>query len=88
MFKKIFIEHPQTVDETYGEHFVQATSFSAKMFLGAGACFVHAFIPCLCKTTGSGTIIELHDRMVTNRHAQTSERRETPAGGLTESPQP
>ena len=83
MFKKIFIEHPQTVDETYGEHFVQATTFSAKMLFGAGACFVHAFIPCLCKTTGSGTIRELHERMVTNRNGQTQRHTEMPAGTLT-----
>ena len=86
MFKKIFTGHPQTVDETFGEHFVQATTFSAKMFFGAGACVLHAFIPCLCKTTGSDTIRELHERMVTNRNLQTHGRNEMPTETLTGSP--
>ena len=83
MFKKIFLEHPQTVDETYGEHLVQATTFSGKMLFGAGACFVHALIPCLCTKMGSDTIRELHERMVTNRNLQTHGPNELPTGTLT-----
>lgn len=72
--KALFTEHPATVDETYGEHMVMATSFAWRMLLGSVACFLHAFLPFLFVKTGSNTITELHDRMVVNRHR-------APAGG-------
>ena len=75
MLKKVFLEHPATVDETYGEHFVQAMLFSGRMLGAAGACFIHAFIPCLFKQTGSCAIAELHERMIVKRAEQTPRRR-------------
>ncbi|MFC3053781.1 DUF6356 family protein [Kordiimonas pumila] len=75
MFKKIFLNHPQSVDESYFQHFIQACTFSFKMFTGGLACLVHAFIPCLCVSTGSKAIVNLHDKMVMNRHKQTSHRK-------------
>lgn len=67
MIKRLFITHPASVGESYGEHFRHALSFSAAMFLGAVACLVHALIPSMCERTGSGIITRLHDRMVVNR---------------------
>ncbi|BAI98788.1 type 1 capsular polysaccharide biosynthesis protein J [Sphingobium sp. TA15] len=67
MIKRLFIAHPASVGETYGQHFAHALSFSAAMFVGAMACLVHALIPSMFKKTGSGIITRLHDRMVVNR---------------------
>lgn len=67
MFRKVFLDHPRSVGETYFQHFWHALSFSLKMFYGGIACFMHALIPCLCERTGSNAIITLHDRMVSNR---------------------
>jgi hypothetical protein len=69
---KLFLEHPKSVGESYFEHLFMASCFSGRMLLGAAACFIHALVPGLCVKTGSNTIRELNDRMVTNRqrHAQ------------------
>ncbi|MFT5313087.1 MAG: hypothetical protein ACI8Z9_001572 [Paraglaciecola sp.] len=67
MFKKLFIDHPASIQETYVEHFVHAMSFSLKLFKAAFACFVHAVVPGLCIKTGSRAITELHHSMVVFR---------------------
>ncbi len=65
--KAKFTEHPATVGENYGEHFVSAMSFSLAMLRAAFFCAVHAVFPFLFVKTGSECITELHDRMVTHR---------------------
>lgn len=65
--KAKFTEHPATVGESYGEHFVSAMGFSLAMLRAAFCCGVHAILPFLFVKTGSECITELHDRMVTNR---------------------
>lgn len=67
MLRRLFTEHPASVDETYGEHMGMAFSFGTRMFLGSLACFVHGLLPFLFVKTGSTAIDELHERMVTNR---------------------
>ncbi len=64
---KLFTEHPNSVGETYFEHMASAVSFSARMFVGAICCLLHAVFPFICVRAGSGIIAELHDRMITNR---------------------
>ena len=71
--KTKFTEHPATVGETYGEHFVSAMGFSVAMLRAAFCCAVHAVLPFLFIKTGSECITELHDRMVTNRSKLPSE---------------
>ena len=68
MIKRKFTEHPASVGETYGEHFVTAMGFSLSLFRAAFVCGVHAVLPFMFEKTGSQCITELHDRMVTNRH--------------------
>lgn len=65
--RKIFIEHPATVGETYGEHFGQASSFAWKLMVASFACAIHGLIPALFDGTGSRTVKDLHHRMVTHR---------------------
>jgi hypothetical protein len=67
MMRSLFTEHPASVDETYTEHMGVAFGFSLRMCLGGLACLVHAFLPFLFVKTGSETITELHERMVTHR---------------------
>ncbi len=66
-FKAKFTEHPATVGETYGQHFVSAMGFTGTMLKATFCCGVHALLPFLFEKTGSNYITELHDRMVTNR---------------------
>ncbi|MFU8816197.1 MAG: DUF6356 family protein [Pseudomonadales bacterium] len=67
---KDFHQHPQSVGETYGQHWYSAMGFAFHLFWCALACMVHAFVPGLCKTTASRSVSELHARMVTHRHRQ------------------
>lgn len=71
MLRKAFLDHPETVGETYGEHLVQAWSFAGAMFVGSLACLVHGLVPGLCTRTGSRVIGDLHDRMIVNRARHT-----------------
>lgn len=64
---QLFIEHPSTVGETYGEHLVTAWSFAGTLLLSGLACLVHGVFPFLFTKTGSRSISVLYDRMVTNR---------------------
>ena len=73
-----FTEHPATVGETYGEHFVTAMGFGFALLKAAMCCFVHALLPFLFEKTGSACISELHERMVTSR-AQRANRRQEPS---------
>ena len=76
---RLFLSHPATVDETYGEHFTVALGFALRL-IGAGlAALVHAIIPCLFETTASRMIREMHGRIV-NRGHQLAARVETEAG--------
>lgn len=62
-----FSKHPQSVGESYGEHFAVATSFGSAMILGGLACMIHGVLPFLFTSTGSQTIKRLHERMVVSR---------------------
>ena len=66
--QRLFLAHPQTVDESYGEHFWFALGFAAKLFGAAGAALVHAVIPCLFEKTASRMIREMHERITSRAH--------------------
>jgi hypothetical protein len=67
MIDKLFLEHPESVGETYLEHMQVAGSFGVRMFFAGLACFVHALVPGLFVRTGSLAVTELHERMVVSR---------------------
>ncbi len=67
MFKRLFTDHPASVNETYWQHLAAASAFGARMVWGGIVCFVHALIPGVYCTKASEMIGELHDRMITNR---------------------
>ncbi|WP_136443913.1 DUF6356 family protein [Pacificoceanicola onchidii] len=62
-FQRIFVDHPQSVDETYFQHMRFAGWFAVRLLLAGGAALVHAIIPCLFEKTGSRMISEMHDRL-------------------------
>ena len=67
MLRKLFLDHPHAVGETYFEHQRQAMGFSAQLLAAALACAVHALVPGLFVGTASRAIISLHARMVAGR---------------------
>ena len=62
MLARMFMDHPASVDETYGEHAKFAFGFSLKLFAAAGAALVHAIIPCLFEKTASKIVADLYSR--------------------------
>ena len=74
IWNRLFADHPASIDETYGQHLVQALGFGVRMIWGGLQCIVHALVPGLCVTSGSEMISELHERMVTHRRRVASSR--------------
>ncbi|MEO0688668.1 MAG: DUF6356 family protein [Pseudomonadota bacterium] len=68
--KRLFVEHPATVGETYFEHLMAASSFGFHMIVGGIACLLHGLFPFLCVKTGSKAVDKLHHRMVTHRRTK------------------
>ena len=62
MISQIFLNHPASVDETYGQHARFASGFALKLFVAAGAAAVHALIPCLFEKTASRIVADLYAR--------------------------
>jgi hypothetical protein len=67
---KFFTAHPESVGETYWQHFGVAMSFAIALFGAAFAALAHAFLPACFEKTASNKITQLHDRMVCNRKKQ------------------
>ena len=65
--KSLFVEHPNSVGESYLMHMFQASRFAVRLLLAGLVCLIHAVLPFLFVKTASGTIAELYDRMVLNR---------------------
>ncbi len=69
VWRRLFSDHPASVNESYGQHLVNAMGFSFRMIWGGITCLVHAVIPGVCCTKGSDMICELHEKMIINRRA-------------------
>lgn len=70
VFNRLFLQHPQSIGESYLEHQRHALGFGFSLLLAALACFVHALVPALFVRTGSDAVTRLHDRMVVHRAAR------------------
>ena len=69
MIRRLFLDHPAAVGESYVEHFGVATGFGAKMIAGGMGAVIHGVLPFAFKTTGSRTVAALHAEMVRKRNA-------------------
>jgi Family of unknown function (DUF6356) len=67
LFNELFIDHPRSVGESYGEHRATAWFFGGRLFVASLAAFIHGLFPGLCKTTASGIVRELNRRLEENR---------------------
>lgn len=56
LFKRLFVDHPREVEESYLEHMAASGRFGFKLLRLAGCAFVHAAVPGLFKTTVSDEI--------------------------------
>ncbi|HEX7037217.1 MAG TPA: DUF6356 family protein [Pseudomonadales bacterium] len=64
-----FREHPESVGESYFEHWQAAMGFAATLLACAVMCAIHAFVPGLFKYSASRRLCALHERMVTRRRS-------------------
>lgn len=62
MISRLFLDHPQSIDETYGEHAKFAMGFSMALFAAAFAALVHAILPFAFEKTASRKVAELYQR--------------------------
>lgn len=69
-FYNALLAHPAAVNESYIQHLFAASRFGIRLLLIAGACFVHALVPCLFTRKASDMLHRLHDDMYTHRAAQ------------------
>lgn len=69
MFRRLFLDHPASVGESYAEHFGVAARFGCAMIGGGLAGLVHAVLPFAFKTTGSRTVMRLNKQIVDKRAA-------------------
>ncbi|MBY0583247.1 MAG: hypothetical protein K2P68_10075 [Sphingomonas sp.] len=70
MIRRLFLDHPASVGESYFEHFRVASGFGWAMIVGGFGAVLHAIFPFVCKTRGSDTINMLHARLVMKREAK------------------
>jgi Family of unknown function (DUF6356) len=70
MFRRLFVDHPKSVDENYLEHFGVAGRFGVTMIYGGLCALVHAVVPGWCITSGSDTVKRLNHIMVEQRRAK------------------
>ena len=68
MFKRLFLEHPHSLGETYFQHQRQAIAFGCSMIRAGCACLMHALVPAICVHTGSRAVAELHACMERRAH--------------------
>lgn len=73
MVRRLFLDHPASVGESYAEHFRVASGFGTAMIIGGLGALAHAFLPFLCQTRASDTINRLHARLVAKREAKRAE---------------
>jgi len=81
MLDKLFLDHPADLGETYSEHLREASGFGLAMVVGGIACLVHAVVPGIFKTRGSGTVATLHEQLVRKRGAKRDAQTDARHGG-------
>lgn len=64
MIDRIFLSHPRSVGESYGEHAATAARFGLTMIAGGAACVVHAILPFLFARTASDSVKRLYAQMM------------------------
>lgn len=67
MFRRLFLDHPAEVGESYRQHFGVAMRFGAAMIGGGLAAVAHALCPALFRQSASRTVLRLHAQLAANR---------------------
>lgn len=60
MLKRLFLSHPRSCGETYGDHALAASRIALALFGAGAAALIHAVAPGLFTTTASRMVARLH----------------------------
>lgn len=72
--KKLFTQHPESIGESYGQHFQAAFPCGAKLFFAGLACMVHSILPFLFVNTASDVVKRIHNKMQSRQTAGQSQQ--------------
>lgn len=72
-FRVAFVDHPESIGESYVQHFCVAMGFAGSLLIIAGAAIVHALVPCLCETTARTKIAALNERLQGRAHQSSTD---------------
>ena len=72
--RNIFKDHPNSVGETYFQHFVNSCSFGIKLMLIAFQAFFHAIFPWCFEHSTSDKISKLNDFLQSRRNSVNSDK--------------
>jgi hypothetical protein len=61
--KNRFTQHPHALEETYGQHFGHAMSYSGRLLKASFCAFMHALFPFLFEKTASNEIRAMYAEM-------------------------
>ncbi|EQB15277.1 MAG: hypothetical protein K0R64_3153 [Novosphingobium lindaniclasticum] len=71
MLKRLFVDHPRAVDESYTQHWLVANRFGLRMVIAGLGTMLHGFVPGLLTHAGSDMVRKLHGEM-TRRQARSA----------------
>ena len=62
-FKRLFVEHPREVDESYFHHMAASSRFGFRLLKLAGCAFLHSIVPGVHKATVSRAVCCMAEEM-------------------------
>lgn len=74
MIDRLFLSHPRSIGESYGEHALTAGRFGATMVVGGVACLIHAAVPAFFARTASNRVKQLYAQMVARQPGLTDRK--------------
>lgn len=66
--KKLFTQHPESIGETYFEHFKFAFKSGCLLTFAGIACIIHSIFPFLFITTASTTMANISKEITERNH--------------------
>lgn len=64
LIRKLFLDHPRAVNESYVEHWRVANRFGLLMIAAGFGTILHGFVPGILTRTGSSMVKKLYGEMM------------------------
>ena len=72
--KNIFKQHPNSVGETYFQHFLKSCGFGIKLLMISARAFIHAIFPWCFEHSTSDQIRKLNDILQSRKESSKSDK--------------